>query len=180
MVQRLLGVVRVKTDLAPQNRDVDLSAFLFLIRLVVEDLLRLDRCIVGEADVRRRLRLLLGGVNHVAFEVYPVRAVLLHFEGELLVGWDRLRATLEVAGLFGVPRCLLQLGTLARWQPLIGLEWFGLESKPRLVEGEVLELLSRRVLFSDRVLIRGVDRSPCEVLPRGLLDQTILAEENVF
>ena len=105
---------------------------------------------------------------------------MLHLEGELVVGWDRLRAALEVAGLFGVPRCLIQLGTLARWQPLIGLEWFGLESKPRLVEGEVLELLSRRVLFSDRVLVRAVSRSFGEVFPRGLLDQTILAEENVL
>ena len=105
---------------------------------------------------------------------------MLHLEGELVVGWDRLRAALEVAGLFGVPRYLIQLGTLARWQPLIGLEWFGLESKPRLVEGEVLELLSRRVLFSDRVLVRGVSRSFGEVFPRGLLDQTILAEENVL
>ena len=52
MVQRILGVIRVQADLTPQNRDVDLRAFLVLSRLlVVEDvLIGLDRYIGGERN----------------------------------------------------------------------------------------------------------------------------------
>ena len=88
MVQRILGVIRVQANLTPQNRDVDLRAFLVLSRLlVVEDvLLGLDRYIGGErnravdADVRVGHSLHLGRVSLVALSVLLLRASILQLE----------------------------------------------------------------------------------------------------
>lgn len=71
-----------------------------------------------------------------------------HLQVELLIRRDGLRTALDVARLLGV----LEL-RLVVVEPALRSERLGLNTKPRLVEGEVFELFESSLdLFSDRVV----------------------------
>lgn len=78
----------MKTDLAPQNRAIDLCAFLTLLRLIVK-----DGCFGDEAIFSRGLRLLVVGVSLVDRTIFLLRAQseadFLHVEFELIAGVAR-------------------------------------------------------------------------------------------